>query len=226
MPRVVISPAVRSLACRLAPLACGLGLLASSVGCASNGANNGALAGTLVGGALGAAVGEASDNPLAGAVLGGVGGAVVGSAIGEANDRADANAIAQASYERDVAAAQRARISVDEVIQLTINGVAPEVIVNHVRQNGGYGPLNAGDLITLQQNGVDPRVVSALQTAPPPVVVGPAPPPRETVIIEEHHHGPHWGYHDPFYDPYPFRRRRFRRRCRPEPGVSLGLHFD
>ena len=214
---------------RLAPLLCGAGLLASTVGCATNRAGNGALAGTLVGGALGAAVGEAGDNPLAGAVLGGLGGAVVGSAIGEANDRAEANAVQRAAYERQVAAAHAKRVGVREVIQLTLSGVDPEVIATHVRQNGGCGPLGAADLITLQQNGVDPRVVTALQTATPPAV--PAPPrPRERVIVQEIHHGPGWSRCDPFYDPYcdPYcrpRPRRFRHR-HVEPGLSLGFHFD
>ncbi len=218
---------VRSLR-RLAPLLCGAGLLASTVGCATDRAGNGALAGTLVGGALGAAVGEASDNPLAGALLGGLGGAVVGSAIGEANDRAEAGAVRRATYERDVAAARAARVGMDEAIQLTLSGVDPAVIATHVRQNGGGGRLSAADLITLQQNNVDPRVVTALQTAGPPIVPRPAPA-RERVIVQEIHHGPGWGYHDPFCDPFcgppHSSRRRFRRR-HVEPGLSLGLHFD
>ena len=215
---------------RLAPLLCGGGLLISSVGCATNRAGNGALAGTLVGAGLGAAVGEAGDNPLAGALIGGLGGAVVGSAIGEEGDRAEARAVAQASYQRDLAAADRARVTVAEVIDLTLAGVDPEVIANHVRQNGGCGRLGAADLITLQQNGVDPRVVAALQTAPPPNL--PAPPPvRERVIVEEYHHGPlygpGWGYGDPFCDPYCGPRvRRYRRRPTVRPGVSLGFTFD
>ncbi|MFH5804498.1 glycine zipper domain-containing protein [Alienimonas sp. DA493] len=219
---------VRSSLRRFAPLLCGVGLLASLTGCATNRAGNGALAGTLVGGALGAAVGEQSDNPLAGAVIGGLGGAMVGSAIGEANDRAEANAVARASYERDVAAAHANRVTIDEAIQLTLNGVDPEVIATHVRQRGGCGPLSAADLITLQQNGVHPRVVTALQTSSPPPVQAP-PPPRERVIVQEIHHGPGWSYcePDPFCDPffYPHRRRRHRHH-HVEPGVSFGLHFD
>ena len=227
MPR----PAVPSALRRLAPLVCGAGLLASSAGCATDRAGNGALAGTLIGAATGAAIGEANDNPLAGALLGGIGGAVVGSAVGEEIDRAESNAVAQAAYQQDLAAARRARVGVAEVIDLTLSGVDPEVIATHVRQNGGCGRLSAGDLITLQQNGVDPRVVAALQTSTPPPIVGPVRPPRETVIIEEHHHGPGWcgpgwGPYDPFCDPYPYHHRRYRRRPPVRPGVSLGFTFD
>ncbi|WP_165700563.1 glycine zipper domain-containing protein [Alienimonas californiensis] len=219
---------IRSALRRFAPLLCGVGLLASMTGCAASRAENGALAGTLVGGALGAAVGEANDNPLAGAVIGGLGGALVGGAIGEANDRADRNAVARASYERDMAAAHANRVTIDEAIQLTLSGVDPEVIATHVRQRGGCGPLSAADLITLQQNGVHPRVVTALQTSSPPPVQGPIATPRDRVIVQEIHHGPGWGYcdPDPFCDPHFYHYRRRHRHHHVEPGVSFGLHFD
>ena len=209
---------------RLAPLVCGLGLLASSVGCATNRAGNGALAGSLIGAAAGAAIGEAGDNPLAGALIGGVGGAVVGSAIGDDLDRAEAAAVRRASHEQSARRAAANAVTVREVIDLTLAGVDPEVICTHVRQRGGCGPLAAGDLIALQHNGVDPRVVTALQTAAPPA---PAylPPRRERVIVEQVPVPVYGGWHpDPFCDPYPYHLRR-RRRC-PEPGVSLGFHFD
>ena len=213
---------------RFAPALCGLALLVSSVGCATNRAGNGALAGSLIGAAAGAAIGEAGDNPLAGALIGGVGGAVVGSAIGEDRDRAEAAAVRRAAYEQDARRAAANTVTVREVIDLTAAGVDPEVICTHVRQRGGCGPPDAGELITLQHNGVDPRVVAALQTAAPSA---PARPPRERVIVEQVPvpvpYAPGWR-HDPFYDPFcdphPYRGRR--RRCRPEPGVSLGLHFD
>ena len=214
---------VRSLR-RLAPLACGLGLLASSAGCAVDRAGNGALAGSLIGAAAGAAVGEAGDNPLAGALIGGVGGAVVGSAIGEEIDRSERAAVRRAAHEQAAARAAANAVTVREVIDLTLAGVDPEVICTHVRQRGGGGPLNAGDLITLQHNGVDPRVVASLQTAAPPA---PAfAPPRERVVVE-HVPVPVYGgwHHDPFCDPHPYRFRRHRRH-HVEPGVHLGVHFD
>ena len=157
------------LARRLAPLACGLAVLASSVGCAATRAENGALAGSLIGAAAGAAIGEANDNPLAGALLGGVGGAVVGSAIGDDLDRTERAAVRRASHEQAAARRRGANaVTVREVIELTAAGVDPDVIRTHVRQRGGCGPLAAADLVTLQHNGVDPRVVAALQTAAPP----------------------------------------------------------
>ena len=214
---------------RFAPLLCGVGLLAPSLGCATNRAGNGALAGSLVGAGLGAAVGEAHDNPLAGALIGGLGGAALGSSVGGEIDRAEARAVQQAAH-LQAAHQQAARggVGVAEVIDLTLNGVDPEVIATHVRQNGGRGTLGAGDLITLQQNGVHPRVIAALQTSGPPAApVAPIPPPRERVIIEEYHHGPGWSHCDPYCAPPPCYPRRFRRRPRRcEPGLSLGFHFD
>ena len=219
----------RSVVRRFAPLACGVVLLASSVGCATNRAGNGALAGSLIGAAAGAAIGEAGDNPLAGALIGGVGGAVVGSVVGEDLDRAEAAAVRRASYEQDARRAAANAVTVREVIDLTLAGVDPEVIGTHVRQRGGCGLLAAGDLITLQHNGVDPRVVAALQTAAPPASAFP-PPPRERVIVEQVPvpvpFSPAWGgwHPDPFCDPYPYHCRPRRRRV--QPGVSLGFHFD
>ena len=220
-----VSPFVR----RLAPAACGLAVLASSVGCAATRAENGALAGSLLGAAAGAAIGEANDNPLAGAILGGVGGAVVGSAIGDDLDRTERAAVARASYEQEINAAAARAVTVGEVIELTAAGVDAEVIRTHVRQRGGCGPLDAGDLVILQQNGVDPRVVTALQTAAPPAAPARA---RDRVVVE-HVPVPVYGgwrpdpfcgpIHDPFCGPYPV-RRRYRRG--PRPGVSLGFHFD
>ena len=203
-------------------------MLAASVGCATNRAGNGALAGSLIGAAAGAAIGEAGDNPLAGALIGGVGGAVVGSAVGEDLDRAERAAVRRASHEQAARRAAANAVTVREVIELTAAGVDADVICTHVRQRGGCGPLAAGDLITLQQNGVDPRVVAALQTAAPPA---PLAPPRERVVVEHVPVPVYGGWHDPFYDPFcdpfcaprPCRPRRFRR---VEPGLSLGLHFD
>lgn len=51
---------------------------------------------------------------------------------------------------------------------MTRSGVDPELIVNHVRANGTAQQLSANDLIVLQQEGIDKRVIGALQTTPRP----------------------------------------------------------
>ena len=75
---------------------------------------------------------------------------------------------------------------VDDVIAMTRAGIAPELIMNHVHAHGMAAPLQANDLILLQQQGVDGRVIATMQATPSPVaqpvVVQEAPPPA--VIVE------------------------------------------
>jgi hypothetical protein len=87
---------------------------------------------------------------------------------------------------------------------MTRAGVAPDLIVNHIRANGVAGPLQSGDVIFLSQQGVAQDVIAAMQNPPirtaavPAVVPGPvvvehvAPAP---VIVEEHVWGPPRYFH-------------------------------
>ena len=100
---------------------------------------------------------------------------------------------------------------------MTRAGVNEELIANHVRANGMVAPLQPSDLIRLQQEGISPRVVSAMQAPPPPaaqpvVIQQPAPTP---VIVEEYPYGPYWGPR--YYRPYYYHRP-------PPPGVSFSIH--
>ena len=93
----------------------------------------------------------------------------------------------------------------------TAAGVHEELIANHVRANGMAAPLQTGDIIHLQQQGVSPHVIGQMQASPP----RPAQPAgvAQPVIVEEHHYGPYWGPRH--YRPHP---------CwRPAPGVSWGV---
>ena len=211
-----------------------LPLLTLAAGCASPyAADRGAANGALLGAGLGAVVGEGFDNPLAGAAIGALGGAVAGSSIGGEIDRAEARAVRRdRAILASATAARPGGVTIDEVLTMSASGVDPSVIATHVRQNGVARPPGTGDLITLQQNGVAPEVVAALQTAGPPagggvspadLLVGPEP--RPPVIIEEHHYGrPYYGP-PPWYDPHCDPRVRYRRR-RPQPGFSWGVTFS
>ena len=77
---------------------------------------------------------------------------------------------------------------------MTRAGVSEDVIVTHVRNHGLVQPLQANDLIALQQQGVSPRVVQAMQA--PPAVSGPQP-----MAAPYPYPGP--GYY-PYPPPYPY----------------------
>ena len=92
---------------------------------------------------------------------------------------------------------------------MTRAGVPENVIVTHIRNHGAARPLQANDLIVLQQQGISPNVVQALQSAPPPQVGGPP-----GVVIAQPYPVPppvYWGpppyaYYPPPYYYGPYRR--------------------
>ena len=201
---------------------CLWGLLAVVIhaGCASPyRADRGALFGGAMGAGLGAVAGAAVGDPLAGAAIGGVAGTMTGAVVGGAIDEVEARNRAEIAA-RLGRPAPLGAVTVPDVVSMTQAGVAEDVIATHVRNHGVAQPLSPNDLIYLQQNGVAPRVVQAMQSssgpaaypasppyiveaAPPPVVVvdpycpGPyyPPPPRWSRHHHHHHHGPRlsWG---------------------------------
>lgn len=158
--------------------------------------DQGALFGGLTGAGLGALVGEATHHPLAGAAIGAGVGAVSGAVVGNGLDQIEARNRAQiaARLGRPVnpGAVQR-----DDVIAMTRAGVPEDVIINHIRYNGMAAPLQAGDLIVLQQQGISPRVVQVMQAPPAPaaqpVVVQPAP------VVYGAYPPPYYGPPYPYY---------------------------
>ncbi len=191
-------------------------------------ADQGALFGGLVGAGTGAIIGSQVGNPGAGAAIGGAIGTLTGATVGSELDHIEArNAANLAAIEqqlgRQVAAGAA---TVDDVVAMTNAGVDEELIVAHIRNNGTAVRLQAADIISLQQQGVNKRVIAALQTPPPaqqqmtaaPVVVqssAPAP-----IIVEEYHYGP------PYWGPYPYCYRPPRYyRPPPRPGVSWGFTY-
>lgn len=182
------------------PLLCALGIAClSAAGCASPYyTDQGALFGGLTGAGLGAVVGEATHHPLAGAAIGAVAGTVTGAAVGNGLDQIEARNRAQiaARLGRPINAGAVKR---DDVITMVRAGVPEDVIINHIRYNGMAAPLQAGDLIVLQQNGVNPRIVQVMQATPAPVAQGVAQPvmmqPAPVVYPAGYYYGP---------PPYPY----------------------
>ena len=145
-----------------------LAAVLSASGCQStNHTEQGAVVGGLLGAGTGAVVGHALGNTGAGAAIGAGVGALSGAAIGNGQDQVEARnrAIIEQQIGRQLAGATR----IDDVIAMTRAGIAPELIMNHVRAHGMAAPLQANDLILLQQQGVDGRVIATMQATPSPV---------------------------------------------------------
>ncbi|MBS0210746.1 MAG: hypothetical protein JSS27_17530 [Planctomycetes bacterium] len=140
--------------------------------------DKGALYGGLGGAGVGALVGGATRHPLAGALIGAGVGAAGGSLVGNGLDQIEAKNRAQiaAQMGRQI---QPGGVQVNDVVAMTRSGVDEELIVNHVRANGMIQPLQAGELIALQQQGVSKNVIATMQSSPPrgvqPVATGAAP---------------------------------------------------
>jgi len=195
-------------------------LLAGAAGCASPyHADRGALFGGVMGAGLGAVAGAAVGDPLAGAAIGGVAGTMTGAVVGGTIDDVEARNRAEIAAHLGRPAPDGA-VTVPDVISMSQAGVSEDVIATHVRNHGLARPLNTNDIIYLQQNGVTPKVVQAMQASAGPVgpsyPPGPAyvvqPPPPPVVFVEPPCPGP-------FYPPPPRWHHHHHRR----PGMSWGV---
>ncbi len=172
---------------------------AASTGCRSPYyQDQGALLGGATGAGLGAIIGNQSGHALGGAAIGGAVGALTGAAVGSGMDDIEARNRAQIAAQLGRPAPAGA-VTIDDVVQMSRAGVNEELIINHIHANGAASPLRSDDLIFLQQQGVSPRVIAAMQAPPPArrVVVQDAPPP----VVVERYYDPYWGpyYHHPHY---------------------------
>jgi len=173
--------------------------LACSVGCHSPYyADQGALAGGLGGAGLGALIGSASGHAGAGAAIGAAAGALTGGAVGSALDNIDAKNRAQIAAATGHAPGA---VSVNDVIAMSRSGIDEQIIVNQIAGAGLQRPLQANDVIYLQQNGVSSHVISIMQqtrvavAAPPPgIVVVPGGPPPAVIVAGPGYWGPHYGH--------------------------------
>ena len=96
-----------------------------------------------------------------------------------------------------IAAQQQAQAAtVNDVVTMSKSGVNEELILNHIRSHGVAHPVQASELVAMQQEGVSPRVIAAMQTAGVPAAKGPPPvgpyyyPPPPP---------PYWAYPGPGY---------------------------
>jgi hypothetical protein len=157
-------------------------------GCASPyKSDQGALFGGLLGAGTGAIVGSALHAPGAGAAIGAGVGALSGAAVGNALDEQDAKnrAMIASQLGRQIPANP---VTVPDVINMTRANVDEELIFNHVRTHGVAAPLQAQDVIAMQQQGVSKRVIAIMQEPPPvqpqPMIVQQGPP--QPMYVEEY----------------------------------------
>jgi len=175
-------------------------------------AEQGTLLGAAAGGGAGAAIGKKTGNPILGAVIGTLGGGIVGNRIG---DEIDQRRAAEAYYYQQQQQQQQyqqyqqmSAVSLDQVVQLTRNGLSDDLILSHIEQNGFQQTISANDLITLKQQGVSDRVIQALQRSsgqgrPSGLAQHPPAfrPQRPLTVIEEVHVVPAWSGPVYYYPP-------------------------
>jgi len=128
----------------------------------------GSVLGGLAGAAAGAAIGDHNDKPLAGALIGGAVGLVTGATLGNARDRQIVDQRAynyqQQQFQQQQYSQQIAKtVTPHDVITMTRSGLSETVIINHIQANGVRQELQIADVITLHDNGVSERVISAMQ---------------------------------------------------------------
>lgn len=142
--------------------------LAVSSGC-QTAAGTGAAAGGLLGAGIGGLAGHCPGAALVGAAIGAGAGTLTGAAVDIHRDK-KAQRAAQAAAANTAARAP----SLDDVVSMTQNAVPPAQIVEQIRVSGVVYQLSAQDIINLNRQGVDTRVIQALQdTALRPAPVRP-----------------------------------------------------
>ena len=192
----------------------------SSVDAQSN-RQRGTAVGGIAGAVVGGIIGENNDEAGAGAVIGGLLGAVAGNVIGDAADQQQAldyqrRVYLQQQRQQHQIAVMKQSVSLQDVISMTRSGLGETVIINQIQQRGVQSKLGVPEIISLHQQGVSERVITAMQSArvgnqpetPQPIqarpiirqeVVTPAP-----VIVEERYFlpsypPPRYHYHTPHY---------------------------
>ncbi|MCH8923195.1 MAG: hypothetical protein IIA67_08630 [Planctomycetes bacterium] len=195
-----MNQSVRTLLTLAALTSIGLG------GCATQRQTDGTVLGGAAGAGLGAIVGHQLGNTGAGAVVGGLVGAITGNAIGSSLDEIEASNRAEIEA-RLGRPPKPGAVSVSDVVELSKSGVPSATIIRHIQVRGTTGPMETGDLLVMNDAGVDDAVQRAMMTppAPPRKIVR-----REVVtrpvIVERHYPVYPYGH----YDYHHHHRRHYR----------------
>jgi hypothetical protein len=147
-------------------------------GCATN-AGTGATIGGLTGAAAGGLIGSRKGNALPGAVIGGALGAAAGGLIGHTQDKIEEK------HKQELAAVTPGPMTINNVINLTQQGVSEDIIINQIRSTGSVFMLTDTDLVTLKQYNVSDRVIQVMQDSSRRRVVRPVVIEDRPVIVHE-----------------------------------------
>ena len=141
-----------------------LALVASSAGCASspNRTAEGAVIGGAVGAGAGAIIGHQSGETGEGAALGGLVGALAGSLLGSQVQKQPAPA-SQANPTGPASAVNPNQMSIQQVVDLSKQGVHEDVIVDKIHLTNSRFTLSADDVNYLKSQGVSQKVISVMQ---------------------------------------------------------------
>jgi hypothetical protein len=162
----------------------GVALLSSTALCGCAGMSHtdqGVLGGGAIGTGAGAAIGSLTGHTGAGAVIGGLTGAVAGGLIGNHADEKEQKEAA-ARW-----AAAHPPVSLQDVANMTQQGVSDGVIISQIQNSGTVYTLTPDQIVWLKQSGVHDCVIQEMQmtagyprrvyTAAPVYVVPEGPPP-------------------------------------------------
>ncbi len=148
---------------RVAAAVLGVSVLVSGFGCQSspNRAGEGAVIGGLIGAGAGAIIGHQSGERDKGALIGGLAGALAGGLAGSQVQKQPAQ---QASAgQQPAAAANPSQMSLQQIIDMSKQGVHEDVIADRIRLTGSRFTLSQADVEYLQGNGVSQKVIAAMQ---------------------------------------------------------------
>lgn len=131
------------------------------LGCQST--NQGAVQGGVIGGVIGAIgggiIGHQSGHDVEGAAIGAGAGAVTGAIIGNQAGRSG-----QAAPPAQTAPAMSAnQMSIQQIVDLTKQGVNEAVIIDRIRMSNSKFNLTTDDISSLKQRGVSLKVIEVMQ---------------------------------------------------------------
>jgi len=147
--------------------------------------NQDAAVGGLAGAVIGGIIGHQNDETPEGALIGGAVGAIAGGLLGNAKDQGVAQhryyhqqVRRQAWQQHQQQQAIGRAVTLNDVVNMSKNGLGDTVIMNQIRTNGVVGQIGTHEIIALHNSGVSEHVITAMQQAPQAGV-------PETVVVHE-----------------------------------------